>query len=59
MDTGQAIAFTTLAMKNLGYKQAEIEAVTNAMLQEIETHAGEYAVEKADNILYGDNENNI
>jgi Holliday junction resolvasome RuvABC DNA-binding subunit len=59
MDTGQAIAFATVAMKNLGYKQTEIEAVTNAMLEEIETHAGEYAVEKADEILYGEDENNI
>lgn len=57
MDTGQAIAFATVAMKNLGYKQEEIEKVTNEMLQEIETHAGEYAVQQADKILYEENDN--
>ncbi|MDX5474443.1 MAG: hypothetical protein LPK00_02800 [Bacillaceae bacterium] len=52
MDTGQALAYTTIAMEKLGYTKEQIENVTNLMLKEMKVLHGESAENMADKILF-------
>ena len=52
MDTGQALAYTTIAMEKLGYTKEQIENVTNLMLKEMKVFYGDTAENIADKILY-------
>ena len=52
MDTGQALAYTTIAMEKLGYSKEQIENVTNLMLKEMKVFHGGNAENIADKILY-------
>ncbi|WP_157842723.1 hypothetical protein [Bacillus alkalisoli] len=52
MDTGQALAYTTIAMERLGYSKEQIENVTNEMLKELRIFHANTAENIADKILY-------
>jgi hypothetical protein len=54
MEKSEAVAYTTIAMKKLGYDQAEIERVTNIMVAEFEEYTKEVAENRADKILFHD-----
>ena len=54
MDTGQALAYTTIAMERLGYSKEQIENVTNEMLKEMKLFQGKSAEDLADHILFED-----
>lgn len=54
MDKGNALSYATIAMENLGYSQEEIERVTNAMLIEMDRVPEGSAADRADEIIYGD-----
>jgi len=54
MEKSQAIAYATIAMKKLGYKEIDIEHVTNLMLEEFEETSREQAEDRADEIIYKD-----
>lgn len=53
MENGQAIAYTTIAMSKLGYTQKEIEKVTNTMITEFNDIPSDQAVQRADEIIFG------
>ncbi|MBH0231394.1 hypothetical protein [Halobacillus yeomjeoni] len=54
MDKSDSLAYTTIAMQELGYRQEEIEKLTNKMLEVLERYPEKDAENKADDILYGD-----
>lgn len=54
LELNHALAFTTIAMKKLGYSKGEIERVTNEMLEEGKNYSLDEAEDKADEILYGE-----
>jgi Holliday junction resolvasome RuvABC DNA-binding subunit len=52
VERSQALAYTTIAMQKLGYSKAEIEKVTNQMLEELKGYSEEFAEDRADEILF-------
>lgn len=52
LEKNQAIAYTTTAMRRLGYSKAEIEKVTNEMLNEFRAYSEEAVEDRADKILF-------
>ncbi|SET20619.1 hypothetical protein SAMN05421676_103217 [Salinibacillus kushneri] len=50
----QAMAYTTIAMKKLGYTRREIENITNTMLSQYEIYGENEAEQLADEILFED-----
>jgi Holliday junction resolvasome RuvABC DNA-binding subunit len=58
METNQALGYATLALKNLGYNKAEIEKITNQMLNEFDNYREDEVEDIADEILYDDEKQN-
>ncbi|MCP8617928.1 hypothetical protein [Salirhabdus salicampi] len=52
MKKNHAMAYTTIAMKQLGYSKREIEQITNEMLSQFEKYGEEEVEDRADEILY-------
>lgn len=53
MEKDDALAYTTIAMNEIGYSRREIESITNKMLEVFEQYQEKEAENKADEILYG------
>ncbi|MRG86318.1 hypothetical protein [Salinibacillus xinjiangensis] len=54
MELTQAMAYTTIAMKKLGYSKREIESITNTMLDEYKHYDDSEVEGIADEILFND-----
>jgi Holliday junction resolvasome RuvABC DNA-binding subunit len=52
VEKSDSLAYTTIAMNELGYSRREIESITNKMLEIIENLPEKDAEDKADEILY-------
>ncbi|QHE51713.1 hypothetical protein [Pontibacillus sp. HMF3514] len=52
MEKNDALAYTTIAMNELGYSRREIESITNKMLEVLEQYEEKEAEVKADEILF-------
>ncbi|WP_157130861.1 hypothetical protein [Halobacillus mangrovi] len=56
MDKSDSLAYTTIAMNELGYSRREIESITNKMLEILEKLPEQEAENQADEILYDSSE---
>ncbi len=52
MEIKHAMAYTTIAMKKLGYSKREMESITNTMLEEFQQLEIEQVESIADHLLY-------
>ncbi|MCA0970920.1 hypothetical protein LCM20_09985 [Halobacillus litoralis] len=52
MERDDSLAYATVALKELGYDNADIESITNKMLEVIRRMPDEKAEQMADKILF-------
>ncbi|TGB03774.1 hypothetical protein [Halobacillus salinus] len=52
MERDDSLAYATIALKELGYGQREIEAITNKMLEVVDKMPENKAESEADKILF-------